>query len=219
MKVASGYVAGILLALGSGCAAASEQLHIAVQDASGAPVPSAVVYLLGAAPQKADKADDVIIDQQDSQFLPQISVIQTGTEVEFPNNDSVSHHVYSFARPNTFELPLYKGETRPRIRFDYPGIVTLGCNIHDSMLGYLVVVDTPYFGITDADGMLVIEKPVAGSYSSFVWSPRLDPREPLAMQTIMLARDELTTVLQLKVDRQLRSGKPESASGLAWSDY
>ena len=102
--------------------------------------------------------------------------------MQFPNRDTVSHHVYSFARPNSFELPLYdSGEVPRRWRFDHPGVVTLGCNIHDHMVGYVVVVDSPHYAVTDADGIC----PTSGTDvperrpGMSVWSPRLDPARPL----------------------------------------
>ena len=84
---------------------------------------------------RRSRRSPVVIDQRDKVFVPVVTVIQTGTEVSFPNSDSVSHHVYSFAQPNTFELPLYKGKRSPTVQFDHAGVVTLGCNIHDSMVG------------------------------------------------------------------------------------
>ena len=122
----------------------------------------------------------VIVDQRDKVFVPEVTVVQTGTDISFPNSDSVSHHVYSFAQPNSFELPLYKGGTRPLVRFDHPGVVTLGCNIHDSMIGYIVVVETPHFGTTDAQGTVTLPDVPAGSYQVQVWSPRLDPSKAVA---------------------------------------
>ena len=72
--------------------------------------------------------------------------------MEFPNNDTVSHQVYSFSAAKRFQLPLYKGEVHPPVTFDRPGLVVLGCNIHDVMVGYIYVTDAPYFGKTDREG-------------------------------------------------------------------
>ncbi len=71
----------------------------------------------------------------------------------------MSHHVYSFSEAKTFELALYKGNAHPPLVFDRPGVVVLGCNIHDSMLGYILVVDTPHFASTDAAGALSLDEP------------------------------------------------------------
>ncbi len=77
------------------------------------------------------------MDQQGHQFVPHLLVVQAGTEVTFPNSDNVSHHVYSFSPTKPFELPLYKGDVYPPVTFEKAGIVVVGCNIHDSMLGYI----------------------------------------------------------------------------------
>ena len=89
------------------------------------------------------------MDQAKNAFVPICWSCRPGTSVLFPNNDAVSHQVYSFSEAKTFELGLYKGNVYPPLQFDKPGVVVLGCNIHDGMLGYIVVVDTPYFALTD----------------------------------------------------------------------
>ena len=88
------------------------------------------------------------MDQRGSQFVPHVLPVQAGTSVTFPNSDQIRHQVYSFSASKRFELPLYAGTSASPIRFDQPGIVVLGCNIHDWMIGYVVVLDTPYFGKT-----------------------------------------------------------------------
>ncbi len=90
----------------------------------------------------------VEMDQVNRQFSPYVLAIQTGTRVLFANNDSVAHQVYSFSPPKHFELALYHGKPREPVLFDRPGIVTVGCNIHDNMVGYLYITDAPWFGTT-----------------------------------------------------------------------
>ena len=89
-------------------------------------------------------------DQQDlrARVLP----IVVGTEVRFPNRDQISHHVYSFSRTKSFELPLYKGEDAPPVLFDKPGVVKIGCNIHDWMSAIILVLPNTHFATTDDDG-------------------------------------------------------------------
>lgn len=188
---------------------------VTVRDARGAPVPGAVVYLQGPAARAPAGTRPVVIDQRDKVFVPAVTVIQAGTEVSFPNSDSVSHHVYSFAQPNAFELPLYKGTRSPTVRFDHSGVVTLGCNIHDAMVGWIVVVDTPYFGRTDAQGQATFADVPAAGYAAFVWSPRLDPARPLAAGPVQVG--PAPQAVALDVGRKLR---PEPAAGaLAGGDY
>jgi plastocyanin len=92
------------------------------------------------------------MDQRNREFVPHILVVQVGTWVDFANCDTVSQQVYSFSPAKRFQLPLYRGAVHPPVLFDQPGVVTLGCNIHDSMLGYIYVADSPWFGQTALDG-------------------------------------------------------------------
>jgi hypothetical protein len=91
--------------------------------------------------------------------------------VAFPNSNEIRHHAYSFSAPKRFEVPLDKDTSANPVLFDRPGMVVLGCNIHDWMLGYIYVADTPYFGKTDADGGERIEfsRP---RIIEFSWYPR-----------------------------------------------
>lgn len=127
------------------------------------------------------------MDQRDMQFEPHVLAVRAGTSVRFPNSDNIRHQVYSFSRARTFELPLYSGQPGSPVRFDTPGVVELGCNIHDWMLGYIVVVDTPYFAITGKDGMVSIQAP-AGKYRLQVWHEwqKSGPAQP-AVRNIVVA--------------------------------
>jgi plastocyanin len=114
-----------------------------------------------------------VMDQRDSTFVPGVLPVQVGTAVSFPNSDQVQHQVYSFSTPKPFELPLYAGTPRAPILFDQPGVVVVGCNIHDWMIGYIVVLDTPHFGKSGAEGTVRVSAP-PGRYTLRVWHPRLD---------------------------------------------
>lgn len=206
-------VAWMLLPACSALAAAP--LTLTLRDGAGQPVPDAVVYLQGAPMVVAPSVAPVVIDQRDKVFVPLVTVIQTGTEVSFPNSDSVSHHVYSFAQPNTFELPLYKGKRSPTVQFNHPGVVTLGCNIHDSMVGWIVVVDTPYFTKTDAHGVAALNDVAAGDYDVFAWSPRLDPARPVSAGPMTV--DQAPRPQVVGVSRKLRAAP--AAGALADGDY
>ena len=85
-------------------------------------------------------------------FVPHVLPVAVGTRVHFPNYDQIHHHVYSFSRTKTFELPLYRGEEAPPVLFDKPGVVKLGCNIHDWMAGIVLVLPYRHFAMTDAEG-------------------------------------------------------------------
>ena len=113
-----------------------------------------------------------VMDQVNRAFVPDLLVIPVGSTVSFPNSDSVSHQIYSFSPAKRFQLPLYRGKPYPPVHFDQAGVVTLGCNIHDEMLAYLLVTDAPYYGRTDASGTWSVEVP-RGHYRISIWHPRL----------------------------------------------
>ncbi len=115
--------------------------------------------------------------QRNKAFTPLLLVIQTGTNVHFPNFDTVRHHVYSFSPTRKFEIKLYAGTPAEPVIFDKAGTATLGCNIHDRMLGYIHVVDTPYFGVTDAQGQLTLDLP-PGDHRVRVWAPAMTEAMP-----------------------------------------
>jgi plastocyanin len=144
-----------------------------VQTPDGHALPGAVVTLRtleGAARHAAPV--HALMDQVNRRFAPDLLVIPVGSSVEFPNTDSVSHQIYSFSPAKRFQLPLYRGKPYPPTHFDQPGVVTLGCNIHDEMLAYLVVTDAPYFGRTDAAGSWSADLG-PGRYRITIWHPRL----------------------------------------------
>ena len=159
--------------------AASPALHAAelrlqVAGPDGAPVAGLVVTVTpvsGTAPRAAPVA--AVMDQIDRAFLPELQVIPTGSTVAFPNSDVISHQVYSFSKPKRFQLPLYRGTPYPPLHFDEPGLVTVGCNIHDSMIGYILVTDAPWFGQTDAKGQWSSADIPPGEYEVHVRHPRM----------------------------------------------
>jgi plastocyanin len=163
--------------LGAASSAAAATLLIRVQLPDGQALPGAVITarpLDGparhAAPVRA------VMDQINRAFAPDLLVIPVGSTVEFPNTDSVSHQIYSFSSAKRFQLPLYRGKPYPPVHFEQPGVVTLGCNIHDDMLAYLVVTDAPFFGRTDSAGVWSADVP-RGRYSVTLWHPRLRDSE------------------------------------------
>lgn len=161
----------LLLALSAVQADAASRLAVDVRDPSGAPLADAVVAVEVGAPAHAPPGTRASIDQRDRRFAPGVIGIQTGTSVTFPNSDDVRHHVYSFSRPNDFQINLYHGEPSEDVIFEHSGIVSLGCNIHDGMVGYIAVVDTPHVATTDADGKLVLTGLPAGRHRLQLWHP------------------------------------------------
>lgn len=161
-------------------AAQAAPLTVSVADASGRPLAGAVVAVeIGGAARTAAAGTRAEVVQRQRNFDPGVLVVQTGTQVDFPNQDTVRHHVYSFSPVKTFEIKLYAGRPAAPVLFDRAGVITLGCNIHDQMVAHVVVVDTPLFGRTDAAGRLVLEVP-AGEHRLKAWHP--DMREGLDLQ-------------------------------------
>jgi len=160
---------GLLLAMVLASGAQAAEVRIAV-GSSGGPVGDAVVSLHGATPSTTRTATPRM-DQQHSAFVPGVLPVQAGAVVAFPNRDNIQHHVYSFSQPRQFEIPLYSGNKAAPIRFEKPGVVVVGCNIHDWMIGHIVVLDTPHFGKTTADGHLTLDVP-PGRYTLRVWHVR-----------------------------------------------
>jgi plastocyanin len=163
----------VAFALVGARAAHGASVEAQVRDPAGHPVMDSVVYALPAAgASDARPGRTHVIEQVDREFVPYVSVIQTGTAVTFPNRDPILHHVYSFAPAKSFEIKLYSGKSPTEIVFDRPGVITLGCNIHDWMLGFILVVATPYFAKTDASGNARLRELPAGSYELHAWHPQ-----------------------------------------------
>lgn len=144
-----------------------------VQNAAGQAVADAVLAVeVRGQSGRAAAGSLAQMEQRQRQFLPYLLVVQTGTAVNFPNFDTVRHHVYSFSAAKKFDLKLYTGTPTEPVLFDKPGVAALGCNIHDEMSAYIVIVDTPHFGKTNAQGQLRLELP-AGEHVLKAWHPKL----------------------------------------------
>ena len=171
-------VLALLAALGGRAGAVlPATLVIHVQTPDGHALAGAVVTVrpLDAPPRRPAPAH-ALMDQVNRAFAPDLLVIPVGSTVAFPNSDSVSHQIYSFSAAKRFQLPLYRGKPYPPVQFDQSGVITLGCNIHDDMLAYLLVTDAPYFGRTDAQGAWSTDVP-RGRCRVSVWHPRLRESE------------------------------------------
>ena len=135
----------VCLSLPAGALAAKLSANVHAGD--GKPLPNAVVVAVpedGRLPPVGKTVE--VVDQIDKEFVPYVKPVRVGSYVQFPNKDNIRHHVYSFSPPKKFELPLYSGTPTEPLLFDKVGVVKLGCNIHDWMLGYVYVAETPYFG-------------------------------------------------------------------------
>lgn len=162
-------------------------LTVSVGDRGGMAVEDAAVYL---EPMDAKvpglKARAIEIEQKDRRFSQLVTVVQTGQAVQFPNRDNVRHHVYSLSQAKLFELKLYTGVPANPVVFDKPGSVVIGCNIHDKMVAYIHVVDTPWFGKSDSGGRVRIDGIPDGRYRLKVWHYGLNNIDAPAEQVVTL---------------------------------
>jgi plastocyanin len=195
-------------------------LDVSVIDRDGQPVADVAVYAVSkdTEVELANASTSAIMDQIDMQFVPHLLVIQTGTSVEFPNSDSVAHHVYSFSHPNKFILPMYKGEEHPPVTFEHSGIVSLGCNIHDHMLGYIFVVDSSFFGKTDESGKASLSLDNPQDYVISIWSPRIRDKEEFLSKAV-LASGELKTSLAFELEKKLNPPHGGISGRETWAKY
>ena len=174
----------LLLAIACGDAAAASVIAT-VADSTGFPVVEAVVYLLPVGANPGATPRPGVVDQVNKEFMPLVVPVQVGAAVSFPNKDNIRHHVYSFSPAKVFQLKLYSGTPSKPVVFDKPGPVVLGCNIHDWMVGYIYVVDTPYFVKTDGTGTARLDSLAAGDYELRIWHPY--SREEFPPRSVRLA--------------------------------
>ncbi|MBI3527274.1 MAG: methylamine utilization protein [Betaproteobacteria bacterium] len=188
------------------------ELRAQVVDGDAQPLPDAVVvaFPVDARIPPARPGTEVE-DQIDKEFVPYVQAIRVGSYVKFPNKDDIRHHVYSFSPAKKFALPLYSGTPATPVLFDKMGVVKLGCNIHDWMIGYLYVTDAPYFGKTAAQGQVELKDVHAGTYRVRVWHPRLDGTEESTTQQIEV-KDNAPASAQwaLKLKREFRPRRAPS---------
>lgn len=192
-------------------------LKVKLVDNQALLLTNAVVYLENEALKGTYEGEEIaIMDQVNRQFSPYILAVQKGQRVSFPNSDSIKHHVYSFSSPKVFELQLFKNRRAQSMLFDKSGVIELGCNIHDWMLGYIYVVDTPYFAQTDADGVVSIDAP-DGEYTLHVWHPRIQEQDIQKKRLVTLAGNQEVTI---KLSETLAPGKDEFGTEAdEFSDY
>ena len=192
-----GLLAPMLVVCSAGRAA---DLQANIHAADGTPVADAVITLMpenGPTPRPV-YGGEAVMDQVHSTFVPHVLVLPVGTAVRFPNSDRIHHDVYSFSPAKTFELPLYKGMPSQPVMFDKTGVVVLGCNIHDWMLGYIDVVATPWYTKTDADGHASLTNVPVGKYQLILWQPDLDTPGNKVQRQVELS-DSHPYVLELSV--------------------
>lgn len=187
----------------AGSAATATPVTLLLTDTQGRPLPDTVASLHPpeGRPRPATfavrPAMGVEISQRDRQFTPQVTVVPVGTRVAFPNLDTVRHHVYSLSPARRFEIKLYVGRPEAPIEFTQPGVVVMGCNIHDDMVGWVVVVDTPWHGQSDRSGRLHLHDVPPGEWQVRLWHPALPPGQAPAEPLLAVGREPLQKALAL----------------------
>jgi hypothetical protein len=176
-------------------AAHAATVTISARGADGKPLVNAVVMIDSprkpAGPIKFPWPS--VMAQRNIAFEPHVLIVPVNTSVSFPNFDKVRHHVYSFSKAKKFDLKLYgKDETRS-VLFDQPGVVALGCNIHDVMSGFIMVVDTPYAMVTDGNGRVMIDGVPAGGVTVRLWHPSIRAPGNILSQSATVPANGLTT--------------------------
>lgn len=211
------FAAALIVALAASPATEAVTLTVTVHDPGGKPLVGAVITALRKdAHDRPAPPVQAAISQVDLSFKPDLLVVPVGSSVEFPNNDKVSHQIYSFSPAKRFQLPLYRGKPYPPVRFDQPGLVTLGCNIHDAMLAYILVTDAPYFGRSDTSGAWSAQNVPAGNYHILIWHPRLRDA-PAALERDVVVGDGNDT-LDVKLTKPLRPA-PITDRPHSWDAY
>src|SRR5437868_15488501 len=168
---------GILLVLalaGAATPLAAASVSVRVLDASGRPVRDAVVTLYPSTGARAPHPGGrYVVSQQNLQFHPFLTIIPVGADVSFPNLDPTKHHVYSFSPAKRFELKLFAKDQSRTVHFDKPGVVALGCNIHDQMSAFIFVTDSAWTARTNAQGLAVFGDAPNAPARLTVWHPWL----------------------------------------------
>lgn len=197
--------------------AQNAEIAATVDDERGKPVADAVVIAVPADGnlRLPTKPREDVVDQVDKEFLPKVQAVLVGTPVTFPNRDSVRHQVYSFSPAKKFELPLYAGVPQAVV-FDKPGVVVLGCNIHDWMVGYVYVSESPYFAKTNAEGKALLTDLPPRGYVVRVWHPQLGTTEDATRKTVdatRARRAEVAWTVNLKPEVKIRRAPTSGQRG------
>ena len=199
--------------------AAGGTLAVTISGAAGSAIEGAVVIAEPVqAVARVHAWQKAVMDQHNLMFVPEVLVVMTGTAVDFPNSDQVRHQVYSFSGAKKFELALYAGRAHAPVVFDKSGLVTLGCNIHDNMLGYIWVTDSPWYGRTAADGHLQLHDLPPGEYTVRIWHALLNESGAQLERRVSIADNQLSNA-SFTLKRPLRAPTRNHGADKKWEDY
>jgi len=166
----------------------AQEISIKVLNTQAIPVEGMVVYLTPKNIQHSfpRNSSTLVVTQKNKSFAPYVAVTQKGQSITFENQDNITHHIYSVSGGNRFDFKIKSGNSKHTQKLEHAEEVAMGCNIHDWMSGYVLVVDTPFYTQTNADGLATMNLSVAGNYTLTVWHPQLDVKDYKVEQTISL---------------------------------
>jgi plastocyanin len=178
---------------------AAAPLSVRVTDTSGRPVRDAVVTLhpSGGAARQPRAGGKFTVAQQNLQFRPFLTIVPVGADISFPNFDPTKHHVYSFSSAKKFELKLFAKDQSRTVHFDKPGVVALGCNIHDQMSAFIVVTNSAWTARTNAQGMVIFGDAPNAPARLTVWHPYL--RAPGGQLQQAVAPAQRSAIFQVRL--------------------
>lgn len=179
---------------------AAAPLTVRVTDSSGRPVRDAVVTLrpAGAAARAPQVGGRFVVAQKSMKFQPYLSIVPVGAAVSFPNFDPTKHHVYSFSPAKRFELKLFAKDQSRTVRFDKPGVIALGCNIHDAMSAFIVVTDSAWTARTNAQGVVAFANAPNAPGRLTVFHPHLRAPGGTLQQAVGLAQRSAAFAVRLR---------------------
>ena len=213
MSSCSFYIAQVALLVC--CLQASSLLAASLQaelvDERGQALENAVISLRGPLDEAASPAP-AVMDQLAQQFVPNVLAVRTGAAVSFPNSDNIRHHVYSFSPAKRFELRLYQGTPSEPVVFVKPGVVVLGCNIHDWMVGYVYITDDPRFAVSDAQGVATLASLPAGRYAVTLWHPQTPQMLPQEAAQLTVGTEPIQQRYSLALQGAQAPAAPPPAS-------
>src|SRR5438034_7286053 len=207
--------AALVVLFAAQAAAQTSEIAASVNDDKGKPVADAIVVAVPAdgVIRPPARAREAIVDQINREFEPKVTAVLAGTAVIFPNHDDVRHQVYSFSPAKRFELPLYAGVPSGPVVFDKPGVVVLGCNIHDWMVGYIYVSESPYFAKTGKDGKAMLTELPPRAYTLRVWHPQLDAAEETTRKTVDAHAGSIAVAWTIKLKREAKVRRAPTGEG------
>lgn len=196
-------VRGFLIAaaaLGAAAPLVAAPMTVRVVDAAGRPVRDAVVtlYPSGGAARTPKGGGRYVVSQQKLQFRPFLSIVPVGADVSFPNFDNTKHHVYSFSPAKKFELKLFAKDQSRTVRFDKPGVVALGCNIHDAMSAFIVITNSAWTARTNAQGVVAFADAPNAPGRLIVWHPYLRAPGGSVQQNVAAGQRSASFAIRLR---------------------